>query len=97
MHGPSKETRTGNPLELGKEGWRTLEGRSETWPRRYLERKHRNPTLSVIQGCSDPRRREGIQAGDDVATNCWRAPHHEHEQKGQQEEGDHPAHTRKQE
>jgi hypothetical protein len=54
MHGDERSPCVCNPLELGKEGRWTLEGRSETRPRSYHARRHGNQPVSAVQDWSNP-------------------------------------------
>src|ERR1700680_3529617 len=97
MHGHRKSPCAGNPLESGKEWRGALEGRSETWLGDYHTQRCAYPTISPVQGWSEPRVREGLQACGNQVVDRRRARNHEHEQKREQEERDHSAHPCKQE
>jgi hypothetical protein len=97
MHGDKRPPCACNSLESGKEGWGTLEGRSQSWPRSQNAQRRVNPVVSAIKGWSDPRLWKCPQAGGDGAIDRWRARNYEDEQQSQQEEGDRPTHACKKE
>ena len=59
----------------------TLEGRSETWAGRYHVQRRANPTISMVQSCNEPRRREGLQVAVNGLANRLRVRNHEHEEE----------------
>jgi hypothetical protein len=91
-----KGRHTLNPVGLGKEWRRALEGGSEAWTSGYREGKPKKPMIPTVRDWRQPRPRKNSQACCDDSVDCRRPCNHEHQQDSEQKKRDHPAHPCKQ-
>jgi hypothetical protein len=78
------------PLKLGKDGWGSLEGRSEAWLSGRSVQGRKNPEATAIEKRRNPGKRKRFEQCSDGMADFRCTRYYKCQQCGKQQQGNHP-------